>query len=99
MDDQDKACNKLVDRVFIRTAFADTFKDKHPFIITKTVNGQTYYISEHKAIQSMLFRTEQELVIANAIYEAKKENFSSLNDFREEIKFVFRIIQLESDWA
>jgi len=68
-------------------AFRDFFKYDYPFITEK--NGKFY--SEHEPIKSFQFNSENEVILANAIYESTKDNFNP-NEFIQMLKYVMRVI-------
>lgn len=91
---------KLNEKMGVRSAFVDWsgYKDENPFISKKIRNGKvSYYHSEHDQIKNFMFETEKEVVLANAIL-LNTENFNP-NEFREVLKFTFRLIGIKSEWA
>jgi len=103
----DKAWNDLEEagfstgqRVQIRAAFASVNAGKLPFIkIDEFKDGQPkYYKSELKQISSLLFESEEEVNLANAMVFAIGNDIN-VNDFIHQIKAVFRILNIESNWS
>lgn len=97
----------LGEQITVRSAFASSYKDEYPFIqvdhitnkkMKDILDSEFTYRSEHKQISSLLFSSETEVIVANAIYEATKENFNP-NDFTQQLKYTFRVIGLKSKWA
>ncbi len=90
---------KLGDKVFIRAAYASTYKDDYPFVGRKYVKGVVAsYRSEIEEIKRYGFADEKEVILANAIYENIKHNFNP-NTFAQQLKFTFRILGIDSAWS
>lgn len=71
----------------------------YPFIQVKWNKGKLeYYHSKHKEIENLGFQTENEVILANAIYENVKDNFN-WNEFVGMLKFVFRMLMIKSAWV
>ena len=76
-------------------------KEKYPFIETDHYpdkESKMYWKSSIERINSFLFETEREVILANAIYENTKDNFN-INEFVQQVKFIFRILNIESEWT
>ena len=76
-------------------------KEKYPFVeqdhsIKK--KGKIYWKSSIEKINSFLFEKEEQVILANAIYENTKDNFN-INEFVQQVKFIFRILNIESEWT
>lgn len=85
--------------MFIRSSYASNYKNEYPFIAIKyKLATPEYFYSEHKRISHYSFKTENEVILANAIYENTKELFNP-NVFVQELKFVFRLLGINSVWA
>ena len=90
---------KLGERMMVRSHFASAYKNDYPFITVKHKKGEVeYYHSEIKEISNLMFKSEKEVIMANAIYENTKEKFNQ-NDFIQHLKFTFRILGIGSDWV
>lgn len=90
---------KLGERLFIRGAYASTYKEDYPFMCRTHKKGEgEYYHSEIPKISSYRFTNEPEVIIANAIYENTKENFKP-NDFINHLKYTLRVIGSDSVWT
>ena len=102
----DKAWNYLEEKGFtiaekmmIRSHFASAYKYEYPFISVKHEKGEVkYYFSDIEEIKNLMFETEKEVILANAIYENVKDKFS-INEFTQMLKFTFRIMNVKSSWA
>jgi hypothetical protein len=107
-DLHDKAWNlleekglKLGERMMVRSAFVEWsgYKDEYPFIERKYKNGDVeFYHSSHEMIKPYMFKTEKEVILANAIYENIKE-ITNVNDFIQMFKYTCRIIGLKTEWS
>jgi len=84
----------------IRKVFQNEYKNEHPFIENKFNNSwnKMTYFSKHKQISSNVFLSEKEVIIANAIFENVKDNFNA-DEFRNHLKYIFRILGIKSEWA
>jgi len=90
---------KLGERIMVRSCFAGAYKNDYPFIAAKHKKGEVeYYHSQIKEINNLMFKSKNEVIMANAIYENTKENFNQ-NDFIQHLKFTFRILGVSSDWC
>ena len=104
-DTHDKAWNlleekglNLNERMMVRRQFADTFKNDYPHIARKWDKGEVkHYYSTIEMINNLAFETENEVIMANAIYENMNE-ITSINEFIQLLKFTFRIIGVSSKW-
>ena len=86
------------ERIFVRSAFADTHKEDYPFILAKHKKGEVeYYYSSIEQISNLAFTNEKEVILANAIYENVKDSFN-INEFIQMLKFTFRILNTQSEW-
>jgi len=84
----------------VRDSFMNVYKNEHPFIKEKFNNSwdKMTFFSTHKEISQNLFLTQKEVIIANAVYESVRNNFNA-DEFRNQLKYIFRIIGIKSDWA
>ena len=57
------------------------------------------YISDYEKINSMLFKTETEIKLVNALFEAVDNEKFNINEFYGTVKFTFRLLKIESDWS
>ena len=105
-DKQKKAWDLMIDKglkmgeaMFIRSAYASNYKDEYPFIDIQYKKGEVeYYHSSIRTIGHYNFLSENEVILANAIYENTKEDFNH-NTFVQELKFVFRVLGINSVWT
>jgi hypothetical protein len=89
----------LGERMMVRSHFASAYKDEYPFISAKHEKGDVkYYYSDIESIKNLRFQNENEVILANAIYENVKENFN-INEFIQMLKFTFRILNVKSTWV
>lgn len=91
----------LGERMMIRSAFVEWsgYKDANPFIDTIINKGEPrYYHSTHEMIRHLLFEKESEVVLANAIYMNMNES-CSIDEFREVLKYTFRLMRIENGWT
>lgn len=87
------------EKIGVANAFKSIYKDEYPFISTKYEKGEIiYYYSTIDAINSLMFENENEVILANAIYENTKDDFN-MNDFMQQIRYIFRILNLKSNWC
>jgi hypothetical protein len=108
----DKAWNLLEEkgltlgqRIMVRSSFIEWsgYKDEYPFITVKYSKNQEVesYRSEYEMIKSLMFKTQEEVILANAIYVnliTKNQNFNN-NDFIPMFKYTCRIIGIDTDWS
>ena len=86
-------------QIKVRANFSQFFKEDYPFIGIKYKNGKIqYYHSEHKVIKHLMFESEKEVILANAIYENTKDNFN-INEFIQTLKYTFRLIGIKNEWS
>lgn len=105
-EQHDKAWNfldtkglSIGEKMMVRSSFASMHQDEYPFIGIKYEKGEVkYYHSTYDEISSLMFETEEEVVLANAIYNITRDKFN-MNDFMQQIKFTFRIILVHSKWG
>lgn len=89
----------LGERMMIRSNFAEMYKNEYPFISIKYRKGEIeYYHSSIDDINNLMFKTENEVILANAIYENVKDKFN-VNEFIQMIKFTFKILGVQSGWV
>jgi len=89
----------LSQKMMVMANFSDIFKDDYPFISIKYKKGEIeYFKSSIDDIDSYLFESKEEVIMANAIYENTKENFNP-NDFIQQLKYTFRILGVKSEWS
>ena len=83
----------LNERLMVRGAYAQTYKDDYPFIGIKYVKGEVkHYHSTIKEIEFLGFKTEQEVILANAIYENVKGDGFNVNEFIQMVTFTKRLL-------
>lgn len=107
-EDHDKAWELLDDlgvklgaKLNIRASFASINRDEYPFIEIKWKEGEIeYYKSTHKLISHYAFHTKHEVIMANALYENMRSvnPLINPNEFIHNIKYIFRVIKIESDY-
>lgn len=89
----------LSERMTVNSVFYNMLRDEYPFIQIKHKSEDIEsYCSTHEAIKSFIFNSEKEVVLANALYLNLGDNFE-INEFRNILKFTFRLICSESEWA
>lgn len=89
----------LSERLQISSMFSSTYEYSYPFISAKYKKGQVeYYFSDIEDIKSLMFETEKEVILANAIYENVKDSFN-INEFIQMLKFTFRVLNISSKWV
>lgn len=91
---------KLGEMMMIRSSFVgwSGYKEQNPFIEKSTNSMGEYYHSTHDLIKHYSFKTENEVVLANAIYLNIKSSFNP-NDFREMFKYACRVIGIKNEWT
>jgi hypothetical protein len=73
--------------------------DEYPFISAKYEKGEVkYYFSDIEEIKNLMFETEKEVILVNAIFENVKDKFN-INEFIQMLKFTFRILNVSSSWV
>ena len=83
----------------VKFAFADMFREEYPFVKCSYKTGKIeFYHSEIEEIKSFAFLEEKEVILANALYENMKDNFDQ-NNFRNVLKFTFRIMGISNEWT
>lgn len=91
---------KLGEKMMVRSAFVEWsgYKEENPFIEITFKKGEIeYYHSTHDLINHFMFKTENEAVLANAIYLNMNES-CGINEFREMFKYTCRLIGLNTEW-
>jgi len=82
----------------ICATFTQFNKNEYPFIEMKCSAGEIeYYYSSIREIEQYNFFTKEEVILANAIFEQTKNEFNP-NQFVQQLKFVFRILNIKSIW-
>ena len=93
---------KLGERIMVRSAFvtASGYKELYPFIESHSDKDREneYYNSTYDMIKHLVFKTHEEVVLANAIYLNMDEG-NSINEFTQILKFTFRVIGVNSEWS
>ena len=90
---------KLGQRMFIRSTFSDAYKNNYPFIGREYKKGNSeVFHSEIQEFKHLGFSNENEVILANAIFENIKESFN-INDFRYQLKFTFQMLKIDSIWS
>lgn len=97
---KEKGC-KINEMMLIKNTFTSISENEYPFINRRYIKGShptkiTYY-SEIKPISNLEFQSENEVILANAIYENTKDNFN-LNDFIQSFKYVSRLLNIPTEW-
>lgn len=101
MDLLEKKGLTVNERMKVRDAFMNLNKETYPFIkptYREGGGGIAYYKSGIEPLALYSFNTEQEVCLANAIYENTKNTFSP-NDFVMDFRYACRIFGIKSDWA
>lgn len=89
----------LGERVTVRSSFASAYKDEIPHIEIEYEKGNVkYYRSSHEPIRFMVFETEEEVYLANAMFKILGDNFN-VNEFMHQYTMILRILQVKSKWA
>lgn len=89
---------KLGERMKVRSSFAAINKEEYPFIESKMHKDVMCYNSSYDMISNMLFKTEEEAVLANAIYLNMNE-IHGIDEFISVYKFTCRIIGMNTEWS
>lgn len=93
---------KLGERIMVRSAFvtASGYKEQYPFISSYWGQDKDneYYNSTYDMIKHLVFKTHEEVVLANAIYLNMDEG-NGISEFTQILKFTFRIIGVNSEWS
>ena len=91
---------KLGEMMMIRSSFVEWsgYKEENPFINKKHTLSGEYYHSTHEKINHFMFKTENEVVLANAIY-LNMSDLCSIDEFTQLFKFTCRLIGLNNDWT
>ena len=90
---------KLGERIFIRSTFSCAYKYDYPFIGKEYKKGNVeVFHSEIQEFKHLCFSNENEVILANAIFENIKESFN-INDFRYQLKFTFQLLKIDSIWS
>lgn len=90
----------LGQRLKLRSTFVDWsgYKEEYPFIERTFKGGDVeYYHSTYELIKNFMFKTENEVILANAIYLNMNE-MCGTSEFRELFKYTCRIIGLNTNW-
>jgi hypothetical protein len=89
----------LAEKMRVRSIFYSLGKEEQPNVEIESLKGEVkYYRSSHKDINHFAFQSENEVVLANAIYLNTKDNFNS-NDFIQQLKYTLRMIGANSKWV
>ena len=90
---------KLNDKMMIRSCFADFYKNNTQFTETIHYKGNVlHYKSTLSYIDNMVFQTEQEVNLANAMAIILKDRLD-INEFYSQFKYVLRILDIKSEWS
>jgi hypothetical protein len=92
---------KLGEKMMVRSAFVtwSGYKEEYPFIERSYKKGKIeYYHSSYKMIDNFMFETENEVVLANAIF-LNMNLIDATNEFREMFKYTCRLIGLNTKWS
>lgn len=95
----------LSERMMVRSNFIEWsgYKEEYPFISIKYGKDQEIdsYRSEYEMIKSLVFKTKNEVILANAIYCNLIDinpNFNN-NEFIPMFKYTCRIIGIDTEWS
>ena len=107
-DIHDKAWNLLEEkgltlgeRMMVRSSFVEWsgYKEEYPFVAIKYKKGEVeWYHSEYEMIKQLMFKTREEVILANAIYVNMNE-ITNNNDFIQMFKYTCRVIGLKTTWS
>ena len=107
-DIHDKAWNLLEEkgltlgeRTMVRSSFVEWsgYKEEYPFVAIKYNKGEVeWYHSEYEMIKQLMFKTREEVILANAIYVNMNE-ITNNNDFIQMFKYTCRVIGLKTTWS
>lgn len=92
---------KLGEKMMVRSSFVEWsgYKEKYPFINREYKKGDVeYYYSSYDMIKSFRFKSENEVILANAIYLNMNE-INGTNEFIQIFKFTCRVIGIDNAWA
>ena len=91
---------KLGQMMMVRSSFVSWsgYKEENPFIERTRKGDEYYYHSTHKMIENYMFDTEEEVVLANAIYLNMNEGCGP-NDFVQIFKYACRLMGLSNKWT
>ena len=90
----------LGERLNVRSAFVtwSGYKEQNPFIKHDKSSDRGYYHSTHTLIDSLMFETEEEVVLANAIY-LNMDKSCGVDNLIQMFIYTGRIIGLNSKWC
>ena len=107
-DIHDKAWNLLEEkgltlgeRMMVHSSFVEWsgYKEEYPFVAIKYKKGEVeWYHSEYEMIKQLMFKTREEVILANAIYVNMNE-ITNNNDFIQMFKYTCRVIGLKTTWS
>lgn len=95
----------LPQRMMVRSSFVKClgYKDEYPFIEIKYGKKGVVetYRSGYDEIKHYIFETENEVILANAIYVnmLDENKHANINDFIQIFKFTCRIAGVQSEWT
>lgn len=96
----------LPQKMMVRAKFVEAsgYKEEYPFISTDYNAGGVgvhFYNSGYDEIKSFRFTTENEVILANAIYVnmLDENKHANINDFIQIFKFTCRIAGIQSEWT
>ena len=91
----------LSEKMMVRSSFIDWsgYKNEHPFIEKKREEQLEldYYYSTYDLIKNFMFKTKNEVILANAIYINMPKS-THHDEFIQLFKYTCRLIGLSTDW-
>lgn len=95
---EEKGLN-LGEKMRIRNDIAEIYQDEYPHISAGYFDDEIVaYHSEIKPISHYEFKTKEEVILANAIYENTKNDFE-INKFRDDFIYTFKLLGIKSEWV
>lgn len=99
----DKKGMTLSEKMRVRSSIVEWsgYKNEYPFISSRAIDEdgeEIVYSSTYDLIKSFCFKTENEVILANAIYLNMNEIHGD-REFIEMFKYTCRVIVLNSEWA
>lgn len=87
----------LPERMMVRNAFKDHYKDDHPNITPQYADGLSVWILKNDKVNMTFLKLETAL-LAQAIYEAQKSDFE-INKFNQDLKYILKLLGIDSPYA
>ena len=89
---------KLNEKIKIKNDIAKIYRDEYPNIKSIYLKDKTIgYCSNIEQIKQFKFKTKNEVILVNAIYENIKNDFK-INKFRNNFIYTFRLLGIKSEW-